>query len=216
MGVVCWIPIGSRPLRFRSAVEMCRQYVAHRLLSCPISGVCCPSKHWLGRQPFTECPRRRAHATKIHSSSEPRNAGHRIDFSFSLLNLRARLLTHRDHRGSILRIGRSEGAKTSGLERLQDHHCLGFRVSVPNSLQNPTRPEQKSPAARCCRLGPDDLVAGPRRYCDLPRLRLGALRPRWGQSIGLCRHASARPRRSLPRPAKSLVPQYPAARHGIQ
>jgi hypothetical protein len=61
----------------------------------------------------------------------------------------------------------------------------------------------KSPAAKCCPHGPDDLVAGPRRYCDLPQLRLGALRPRWAHSIGVSRHASARPRRSRPPPAKS-------------
>ena len=61
----------------------------------------------------------------------------------------------------------------------------------------------KSPAARCCPHEPDDLAAGPRHYCGLPRLRSGALRPRWAHSIGVCPHVSARPRRSLPPPAKS-------------
>src|SRR6185437_13236206 len=61
-----------------------------------------------------------------------------------------------------------------------------------------------SPAARSCPHEPDDPAAAPRPCCGLPRSPSDARRPRWGHSTGACPPALARPRRSLPPPAKSL------------
>jgi hypothetical protein len=67
-----------------------------------------------------------------------------------------------------------------------------------------SRQATKSPEARSYPHEPDDLAVAPQPCCGLPRSVSDARRPRWGHSTGACPRALAKPRRSPPRPAKSL------------
>ncbi len=64
-------------------------------------------------------------------------------------------------------------------------------------------PSNKISGGKVLSRGPGDPAAGRRRCCGLLRSPSGAPRPRWGPSTGACRRASAKPRQSPRRPARS-------------